>query len=87
MEYEKVKMLNQDDPNIQNMNKEQFYEMKRSQLRGFAAELKALLSMWIAMFAMGREGDDGEPIYNQTWFTRKLNMILHLEEEYYKIPR
>ena len=76
-EYEKVKMLNQDDPNIQNMTKEQFYDMKRSQLRGFAAELKALLSMWIAMFAMGREGDDGEPIYNHTWFTRKLNMILH----------
>lgn len=76
-EYHKAKMLNPDDPNIQNMSKEQFYEMKRAQLRAFAAELQGLLGMWLMIMALGMEGDDGEPMYNQTWITRKMNMILH----------
>jgi hypothetical protein len=76
-EYYKEKMLHPDDPNIQNMTKEQFYEMKRAQLRAFGAELKGLFGMFLVMFALAREGDDGEPLYNQTWFTRKVNMVLH----------
>ena len=76
-EFQKQKMLNPDDPNIQNMSKEEFYEMKRSQLRAFAAELQGLFGFWLAILALGREGDDGEPLYNQTWITRKANMILY----------
>ena len=75
--FHKYKMENLDDPNIQNMDKAEFFSMKRAQLRAMAAELKALLTFTIAIFALGMEGDDGEPVYTKTWFTRKLNMILH----------
>jgi hypothetical protein len=75
--FHKHKMENLDDPNIQDMNKEDYFSMKRAQLRAMAAELKGLFALWLTMMALGMEGDDGEPIYNKTWVTRKLNMVIH----------
>jgi hypothetical protein len=75
-EYYKHRTENLDDPHIQNMEKEDFYDMKRGQLRAMAAELQAIFALLTTIFALGMEGDDGEPIYNHTWVTRKANMIL-----------
>ena len=75
-EYHKYKMENPDNPDIQNMTMNEYFSMKRAQLRAMGAELKALLGFTIAVLALAREGDDGEPVYTKTWATRKLQMIL-----------
>ena len=75
-EYHKFKMENPDDPDIQNMSKEEFYDSKRAQLRAMAAELKGLFGIFLAIFALTREGEDEKPIYTKTWATRKLMMVM-----------
>lgn len=75
-EYHQFKMDNLDDPDIQNMQKEQYYEMKRGQLRAWAAELKGLFGLFIVLMALGAENDEGEIIANQTYVGRKLHMVL-----------
>ena len=74
--YERIKVENPHDPKIQEMKKEEYYEMRRAQLRAMGAELKGILATALVILALSREGDDGEPIATKTWATRKLQMVL-----------
>ena len=71
MEYLKFKADNLDDPNIQRMTMEEFVETKQSQLKAMAVEARALAAFFMLILALGYKGDDDEPLWKETWFTRK----------------
>ena len=63
---------NPDDPNIQKMTFQEYLETRKGQIRGAAAELRAVLMLALSLLALGMKGDDDERMYTKTWLTRKM---------------
>ena len=54
------------------MTFQEYLETRKGQIRGAAAELRAVLMLALSLLALGMKGDDDERMYTKTWLTRKM---------------
>jgi hypothetical protein len=76
--FEKFKSDNRNDPKIQKMTFEDFFDYKQGQLRSLAAELTVIFAFMSVLVALGLDwDDDGKADYAETWAGRVLFRILN----------